>query len=141
MFDLINSRVTLVIELKEEGTERLVVELIEKNKLEENVYVISFWHQLVKTAKSMNSRIKTGILLVGCPVDSCVATHASADALVMRYNFVNKEFVEIAHEEGLKVFVWNIDDAHLLPPYAEMDVDGIGSNDPRVLVEYFRQEH
>jgi glycerophosphoryl diester phosphodiesterase len=139
VFDLIDRRVTLVIELKEAGTERLVVELIEKNNLEENVYVISFWHELVRNVKKMNSRIKTGILLVGCPVDSCVATHASADALVMRYSFVNREFVEMAHKEGLRVFIWNIDDAHLLPPYAEMGVDGIGSNDPRVLVEYFRQ--
>jgi glycerophosphoryl diester phosphodiesterase len=141
VIDVIDGKATLVVELKEEGTEQSVVELIEKNKLEENVYVISFWHQLVKSAKSMNRRIKTGVLLVGCPVDSCVATHVSADALVMRYNFVNKQFVEMAHEEGLKIFVWNIDDAHLLPPYAEMGVDGIGSNDPRVLVEYFRKKH
>ncbi|MBW2171185.1 MAG: hypothetical protein JRF69_04260 [Deltaproteobacteria bacterium] len=106
VFDLIDSKVTLVVELKEEGTERSVVELIEKNNLEENVYVISFWHELVKAAKSINSRIRTGVLLVGCPTDSCVATHAFADALVMKY----------------------------------MGVDGIGTNDPRVLVEYLRVE-
>jgi glycerophosphoryl diester phosphodiesterase len=138
VFDLIDSRVTIVIELKESDTERPVVELIEKNRLEEKVYVISFWHELVKAAKKMNGSIKTGILMVGCPVDSCVATHASADALVMRYSFVNRKFVELAHKEGLRVFIWNIDDALLLPPYVEMGVDGIGSNDPRVLVDYFR---
>lgn len=141
VLDVMDSSVTLVIELKEAGTERLVVELIEKNKFVENVYVISFWHELVRAAKNMNNRLRTGVLLVGCPVDPCVATHASADALVMRYNFVNRQFVELAHGEGLKVFVWNIDDAHWLPTYAEMGVDGIGSNDPRVLVEYFRQRH
>jgi len=138
VFDLIDSRVTLVIELKEAETERLVVELIEKNKFEENVYLISFWHELVKAAKNINDRIRTGVLLVGCPVDPCVATRASADALVMRYNFVNRQFVQMAHKEGLKVFVWNIDEEHLLPTYADMGVDGIGSNDPRVLVDYFR---
>lgn len=141
VFDLIGNKVMLVVELKEEGTENFVVELIEKNNLEENVYVISFWHELVRAAKSLNSRIKTGILLVGCPVDPCVATHASADALVMRYNFVNRHFVEIAHEKGLKVFVWNIDEEYLLPAYADMGVDGIGTNDPRVLVDYFRGKH
>ena len=108
------------------------------NNLDDNVYVISFWHGLVKTVKGMDSRIKTGILLVGCPVDACIATHASADALVMKYNFVNRHLVKMAHNEGLKVFVWNIDDRHLLKPYVDMGVDGIGTNDPRVLVEYFR---
>jgi len=136
--DLIGNRVRPVIELKEEGIEKRVVELIKKNGFEDNVYVISFWHEVVKAAKEMDNRIKTGILLVGCPVDACIATRAYADALVMKYNFVNRKFVEIAHEEGLKVFIWNIDDQHLLRPYVDIGVDGIGSNDPRVLVEYFR---
>ncbi|OEU84363.1 MAG: hypothetical protein BA865_11130 [Desulfobacterales bacterium S5133MH4] len=138
VIDLIDNKVRLVIELKQEGTEGTVVELIKKNNLAHNVYVISFWHNLVKTVKEMHSRIKTGVLLVGCPVDACIATQASADALVMKYTFVNRRFVETAHKQGLKVLIWNIDDTELLKPYADMGVDGIGSNDPRVLVEYFR---
>ena len=135
--DLINNKVTLVIELKEEGTEKRVVDLVRKNNVEDNVYVISFWHRLVKTVKEMDRRIKTGVLFVGCPVDACIATQASADALVMKYTFINTEFVKIAHEGGLKVFVWNIDEPDLVKPHADMGVDGMGSNDPRVLVEYF----
>ena len=137
--DLIGDKVRLVIELKEKGTEKGVVELVKRNNLYDNVYVISFWHRLVKTVKEMESRIKTGVLLVGCSVDAGVATNASADALVMRYNFLDKEFVETAHKEGLKVFIWNIDDKNLLKPFVDMRVDGIGSNDPRVLVDYFRK--
>ncbi|MDY6988702.1 MAG: glycerophosphodiester phosphodiesterase family protein [Thermodesulfobacteriota bacterium] len=136
--DLIDKRVKLVIELKEEGAEGQVVTLINENNLVDNVYVISFWHKLVKRVKELEEGIKTGVLLVGCPVDTSVATQASADALVMRYTFVDKPFVEMAHKEGLKVFIWNIDDPTLVKPYAHMGVDGIGSNDPRVLVDYFR---
>ena len=139
VIDLIGNKVRLVIELKEEGTERRVVELIKRNNLDDNVYVISFWHSLVKTVKKMDSRIRTGVLLVGCPVDACIATQASANALVMKYTFVNRNFVEMAHKEDLKVFIWNIDDPQLLKPYADMRVDGIGSNDPRVLVGYFKK--
>ena len=138
VIDFIGYKVRIVVELKQEGTERSVVELIKTNNVVDNVYVISFWHRLVKTVKEMDSRIKTGVLLVGCPVDACIATQAAADALVMRYSFVDRRFVEMAHNEGLKVFIWNIDDRNLLEPYADMGVDGIGSNDPRVLVEYFR---
>jgi len=137
VMELIGHKVKLVIELKEEETERMVVELIKRNNLDDNVYVISFWHELVKAVKVIESCIKTGVLLVGCPVDTCVASQASADALVMKYNFVNRHFVDMVHKDGLKVFVWNIDDRHLLKPYVDMGVDGIGSNDPRVLVEYF----
>lgn len=138
VIDFVGNKVRIVVELKQEGTERSVVELVKTNNLVDNVYVISFWHRLVKTVKEMDNRIKTGVLLVGCPVDACIATQASADALVMRYSFADRKFVEIAHKEGLKVFIWNIDERNLLKPYADMRVDGIGSNDPRVLVEYFR---
>jgi glycerophosphoryl diester phosphodiesterase len=137
VMELVGHKVKLVIELKEEETEKMVVELIKRNNVEDNVYVISFWHELVKTVKVIESCIKTGVLLVGCPVDTCVASQAFADALVMKYNFVNRHFVEMVHKDGLQVFVWNIDEPHLLKPYVDMGVDGIGSNDPRVLVEYF----
>ena len=140
VMDLIDKKVRLVIELKEEGTESMVVDLIKRNNLDDNVYVISFWHELARKVKEIDSCIKTGVLLVGCPIDCCVATQASADALVMKYNFVNRRFVKMAHKENLQLFVWNIDDPHFLKPYVDMGVDGIGSNDPRILVKYFRQK-
>jgi glycerophosphoryl diester phosphodiesterase len=138
VMDLIHRKVRLVIELKDEGTEGPVVELIQKNGLVESAYVISFWHRLVRTVKDIEGRIKTGVLFVGCPVDASIAAQVSADALVMKYTFVDKRFVDMAHEEGLTVFIWNIDDPHLVKPHADMGVDGIGSNDPRVLIDFFR---
>ncbi|PXF60072.1 MAG: glycerophosphodiester phosphodiesterase [Deltaproteobacteria bacterium] len=138
VIDFIDRRVMLVIELKEEGTERPVVDLMIRNNLFDKACVVSFWHRLVKTVKEMDSRIKTGVLLVGSPVDACIATQASADALVMKYSFVDQEFVKTAHKKGIKVFIWNIDDQDLIEPYVDMGVDAIGTNDPRVLVKYFR---
>jgi glycerophosphoryl diester phosphodiesterase len=73
VIDFIGGKVRLVIELKEAGTEEPVVQLIKRNGLWENVYVISFWHRLVKTVKEIESRIKTGVLFVGCPVDASIA--------------------------------------------------------------------
>jgi glycerophosphoryl diester phosphodiesterase len=138
VIEFVKDKLRLIIELKEEGTEDKVVGLIKGYNMFDSAYVISFWHMAVKRIKEMDSRIKTGVLLVGCPVDACIARSASADALVMNYAFVNKELVYKAHQEGLKVFIWNIDDPDMLKPYVDMGVDGIGSNDPRILVEYFR---
>jgi glycerophosphoryl diester phosphodiesterase len=138
VIDFIGKKINLVIELKEEGTVESVYKLIKKNNIEDNVYVISFWHRLVKTIKEMDSHIKTGVLLAGCPVNTCIATQASADALVMNYSFIDATFVQIAHRENCKVFIWNIDKKNLLKPYVDMEVDGIGTNDPRVLCEYFK---
>ncbi len=137
VIDFIDNKVDLVIELKQEDTVESVFNLIKRNNIQDDVYVISFWHRLAKTIKEMDSRIKTGMLLVGCPVDTCIATQTSADALVMNYSFIDMKFVQTAHKENLKVFVWNIDKRNLIKPYVDMGVDGIGTNDPRVLCEYF----
>lgn len=134
----VDGRVGLIIELKAPGTEKKVLELIRKHSLQETAYVISFWHKLVKAIKDQDPRIKTGVLLVGCPVDCCIATGASADALVMNYGFIDREFVAVAHDEGLQVMIWNIDDPKLISPYEQMGVDGIGSNDPAILADYFK---
>ena len=139
VMDLTDGKIKLVIELKEKGPERFVVEQIRRNGLEDNVYVISFWHRLVKNVKEMDGNIKTGVLLVGCPADTSIADRISADALVMKYTFVDEEFVGLSHKNGLKVFIWNIDDSDLIKPFADMGIDGIGSNNPGILVDYFRR--
>ncbi len=115
-----------------------MVDLIRRNNLFDKTCVISFLHRLVKTVKDTDSRINTGVLLVGSPVDACIATHASADNLVMKYSFVDRELVKTAHSQGVKVFIWNIDDQDLIRPYVDMGVDAIGTNDPRVLINYFK---
>ncbi len=137
--DSIDGKIKLVIELKEKGTERFVVEQIRRNGLEDNVCVISFWHRLIKNVKEIDSGIKTGVLLVGCPADTSIAGQAFADVLVMKYTFVDAEFVELSHKKDLKIFIWNIDDPDLIKPFADMRVDGIGSNNPGILVDYFRR--
>jgi glycerophosphoryl diester phosphodiesterase len=139
VIDLIDGKIKLLIELKEKGAERFVVEQIRRNGLEDNVYVISFWHRLVKKVKEMDSSIKTGVLLIGCPADTSIADRISADALVMKYTFVDAEFVELSHKNGLDVFIWNIDDSNLVKPFSDIGVDGIGSNNPGILVDYFRK--
>jgi glycerophosphoryl diester phosphodiesterase len=139
VMDSIDGKIKLVIELKEKGAESFVVEQIRRNRLEDNVYVISFWHRLVKNVKEMDSGIKTGVLLVGCPVDTNVAGQAFADALVMKHTFVDAEFVELSHKKDLKIFIWNIDDPDLIKAFVDIGVDGIGSNNPGILVDYFRR--
>ena len=138
VFGFVGNRITVFVELKEAGTEDAVVELIRKHDVFDTTVVISFWHRLVVSAKQSDDRIKTGVLMVGCPVDTSVASAAQADVLMMKYTFVDKDFVDIAHRDGMKLFVWNVDQLGLAESYARMGVDGIGSNDPRALVNRFK---
>jgi glycerophosphoryl diester phosphodiesterase len=140
VLDFTRNTITVFIELKEAGTEEGVLELIRKNDMFDSTIVISFWHRLVRSLVEREQRVNTGVLLVGCPVDTGVAAAAYAKNLVMKHTFVDKGFVAMAHKAELNVFIWNIDQIDLLGRYAEMGVDGIGSNDPRILVNHFRAQ-
>lgn len=138
LIDHNRGRVNLFLELKDEGIEQRMVEVVRKNGLYEKACVISFWHSMVKKVKTLDAGIRTGVLIVGCPIDTYIAGSAGANALVMNYAFVNKEFVELARHDNFEVHIWNIDDPRLLDRYADMGVDGIASNNPQILVDYFK---
>ena len=93
----------------------------------------------MKALKEQEPRLRTGILLVGCPADPVgLARAALAEALVLHYGYVTPDLVKAAHAAGLLVYIWNIDDVETLKLYLALNLDGIGSNRPDVLVNYVR---
>ena len=137
--EAVAGRAHLVIEVKHPEAAAAMLNFFKERPLFEHTHVISFWHPLVKALKEQEPRLRTGVLLVGCPVDPVgLARAALAEALVLHYAYVTLELVTAAHQGGLQVFVWNIDDIETLKPYLAMGLDGIGSNRPDVLISYLK---
>jgi glycerophosphoryl diester phosphodiesterase len=129
----------LVVEVKHPEAGPAILQFFQTHDIFEQAHVISFWHPLVKALKEKEPRLRTGVLLVGCPADPVgLARAALADALVLQYAYVTQDLVAAAHGAGLQVFIWNIDEVETLKPYLAMHPDGIGSNRPDVLVNYLK---
>jgi glycerophosphoryl diester phosphodiesterase len=140
VFDLVQGKAHLVVELKQPEAAGALLDFFQERRAFESAIVISFWHPAVKAMKEAEPRLNTGVLLVGCPVDPVgLARAANADALILQYAYVTPELVAAAHRRDLLVYVWNIDDTDTLKPYLAMNLDGIGSNRPAVLIEYLKQ--
>jgi glycerophosphoryl diester phosphodiesterase len=138
--DLVAGKAHLVIEVKDPTAAQPLLEFFHERQIYEHAHVISFWHPLVKALKEQEPRLRTGVLMVGCPADPAgLAQAARAEVLVLQYAYVTPELVAAAHLHGLLVYVWNIDDVETLKPYLKMNLDGIGSNRPDVLVEYMKK--
>ena len=136
----VGKKAVIIIELKEENLEKDIIKIIEKNGFLDKAIIISFYHKLIKNIKESNKKIKTGILLVGKPIDTVeLAQEAEADYLFLNYAFVDKELVSKAHKNNLKVYVWNIDAIKDLEEMLKLNVDGIGSNKPELIVGYFKK--
>ena len=140
VIDFVGKKASIIIELKEENLEKDIIKIIEKNGFLDKAIIISFYHKLIKNIKESNKKIKTGILLVGKPIDTVELAHeAEADYLFLNYAYVDKELVSKAHKNNLKVYVWNIDTIKDLGEMLKLNVDGIGSNKPDLIAGYFKK--
>jgi glycerophosphoryl diester phosphodiesterase len=141
VFDLVQGKAHLVVELKQPVAAGPLLDFFRERRAFESAIIISFWHPALKVLKQAEPRLNTGVLMVGCPVDPVgLARAADADALILQYAYVTTELVAAAHDHGLLVYVWNIDDTETLKPYLTMNLDGIGSNRPGVLIEYLKSQ-
>jgi len=129
----------LIVEVKHPEAAPALLKFFQGRDIYQQAHVISFWHPVVKALRGMEPRLHTGVLMVGCPADPVgLARAAGAEALVLHYGYVTPDLVKAAHAAGLLVYIWNIDDVETLKPYLVMNLDGIGSNRPDVLVEYIK---
>ncbi len=135
--DLVKGRAHLVVELKQPDAAAPLLRFFQEHLLFDAAHIISFWHPVLKTLKEQEPRLRTGVLMVGCPADPVgLARAARADALVLNYRYVNRELVDAAHRQGIRVIVWNIDDPEILKPYLAMNLDAIGTNRPQEIINY-----
>jgi len=138
--EAVTGRAHLVVEVKHPEAATAVLDFFRAREIYDKTHVISFWHPLVKALKEADPRLRTGVLMVGSPVDPVgLARAALAEALILHYTYVTLALAAAAHAAGLLVYIWNIDDVETLKPYLKMKLDGIGSNRPDVLIKYVRE--
>jgi glycerophosphoryl diester phosphodiesterase len=137
VFDLVQGKAHLVVELKQPEAAGPLLDFFQQRRAFEVATVISFWHPAVKALKEAEPRFNTGVLMVGCPADPVgLARAASADTLALNYRYVNRELVDAAHQQDIRVMVWNIDDPETLKPYLAMNLDAICTNRPQEIINY-----
>ena len=136
VFDLINRQVKINIELKGAGTADPVYELIE-NYVEEKDWkyddfiISSFNHYELKKFNKLNPEVKIGALITGIPIGLAeFAEKVNADSVNLCIEFINQEFVDDAHNRGMKVNVWTVNDLDDIERMKNLNVDGMFSNFP-----------
>jgi len=123
---------TVLIEIKEPGTEKKIVELVKKKKIESQSVIVSFFSDSIKLVKKMSRKIRTGYIFSRpTPID--VAVDAKADFLVPRYDLVNGELMRKAQKNNLRIIAWTINDEYFAKQFVSMKVFGIVTNRPDLL--------
>jgi glycerophosphoryl diester phosphodiesterase len=122
----------ILIELKEVGYEKKVLEIVKKEKLKDRVIIISFHEQALSNVRKLDKEIETGLIYSKYknPVDA--ALQLNAQYLVPLYRFTHTRDVEKAHKNNLKVIVWTINTKQEVKEYIAKGVDGIASDKPDI---------
>ncbi len=139
VLDVARGRVLLMLEIKNgptfyEGIERQVVDTVRRHGMEGDVLLISFDHESLRTVRTLSPGIATGILYAARLIDGPAAARAAgADAVCVDWHFATADVVSGSHDAGLAFFVWTVDDETVARELLALGVDGITSNDTRLL--------
>lgn len=139
VLELVRGRALLKLEIKNgptvyDGIEQQVVDALRRRGMEDDALVMSFDHTSVRTIRRLAPRLATGILYVARLIDGpAAAAAAGADALCVHWSFATGTVVAQAHRAGLGCFVWTVDDEAAVRRCIALGVDGITSNDIRLL--------
>ncbi len=114
----------LVVEMKEEGLEDLVVEILEGS----SSMVTSFYHSSLREIKEL-SNLRTGIIISALPVKPVeLALWAGADAIFPKR--VNPRLFKEAHRHGLSVYPWTVNTKEEASWLLRLGADGLVTDDP-----------
>lgn len=134
-------KVILQIELKAEEATEPVVHLVEALDAGKDVVITSFVHELLARTHELNPNLRTGALFFNYKGDLCQkAITVHSRSLHVYYRDVDSRLVEDARRRGLKIQVWNPDSEEDMARMIELEVDGIGTNRPDVLLNLLRSK-
>ena len=123
-------KIGFVIELKEPGTEEGVISLIKENNLIEHVFIVSFNQNLLKRVKDLESKVKTGLILLSSTDPIRLAKECQADTVAPFHDFITVDLIEKAHQNNLKIITWTVDNRGEAESLRDAGIDGIVTNKP-----------
>ena len=143
VFETIDLKAGVNIELKGPGTARPVVELIAelrgKGWHDELILVSSFNHRELETVRRLDPTIRLGTLMTALPVDdTAFAAALGAWSVHLALEFIDRGFVDDAHDRGLKAFVFTVNHPEDIEKMAALGVDGVFTNYPDRVLAYHR---
>lgn len=136
VLQLVNNQALLNIELKGADTAETLVALLKKAETElgtkpDKLLISSFNHHLLKQIQNHRPDLKLGALTASLPLDyAAFASELGAWSVHCDKGFINQQMVQDAHQRGLKVLVYTVNDAATAKKMQQLGVDGIFCNYP-----------
>ena len=126
-----SGKIQVNIELKVIGVEKKILDIVERYGMFQDIIISSFFHGSLVIVRDLSELAATAIL-VDKPKKELVsyALDFKANAINPDHELVSRELIQDAHNAGLKVFPWTVNDPQTMMKLFAIDIDGLITDYP-----------
>lgn len=140
VLNLCRDKSGVLIELKYYGhdkrLEQGVIDIVEEMQMEDQVMLMSLSYPAVKKVRALRPSWKVGLLSTVALGD---ITQLDVDFLGLNGRAATPELIKRAHEAGIQVFVWTVNEPLDISAMASRGVDGIITDTPATARQVLQQ--
>ena len=150
LIKIAKGKISLNCEIKVKGIIKKVIEIFEDAKMEDSVMISSFLHKELLSLRGIKTEIKLATLVPVKPANFSdwsfkkslidYTKENNLYAINPLFKLVDKEFVNYAHKNNIKVFPWTVDSGIAMKKLIKFGVDGIITNDITRLKEVVNRQ-
>ncbi len=140
LIKIVKGKIKLQPEIKVPGITQDLVNILRKNILIESSIVSCFEIVELLKIKEIEPTLKIGYLIPRVLTNKRMVNRYIQRAIKNElyaihpyYQVVDREFVELAHDNGLKVNVWTVNEESMMRKLIDLGVDGIMTDDLALL--------
>lgn len=143
---------TPVIEIKQEGIEKDVVEMVRKFEMVGDVVIVTFSTKSLARVRDLEPRIRLGLnysrKIEGDPeayADEIAETILSRckpldiKAVSIAERLLSKKLVDLLHRGGIEIWCWIVNDPDRMNEVLDLGVDTVCSDRPEIVAEVLRK--
>jgi glycerophosphoryl diester phosphodiesterase len=130
----------LIVEIKAEDrqtakelTDAFTTFLLEHKEIIPNIYVHSFWHDVVKEIKENFPDVQTFIIMMlGLTPEKMLQLilDAKANGASIEQDYISSELVKLAHDKNIELNAWLLNNVNEFDRMKNLEVDGLITNYP-----------
>lgn len=125
-------KLTFAIELKEEGIEKEVFDIIKKYAIHDNIYITSFNYKALENMRKIDSNIKLSWLIEEKinknNIDKLLKINGTQ--ICPKADNVTKDDIKLANKSGIKVRLWGVLNEKTMESVYNLNIDGMTVNFP-----------
>ena len=135
--ELAKNNIKVCIEIKVYGAEKEVVNIVNDLGVSDDVIIFSFHYPVIAKIRQLDKHIPTLFLIDNADemtIDYAKVIESNAIG-VGSGTIVTKEFLEIAHDHGIEVWKWTVNDEDEMQQLIDVGIDGLITDYPDKALE------